>query len=168
MTLRLARTISGILVQRLRQELHVQRRLHQCLQAVPLARGAESRDQAGAGLLKMVRQDLARERRGRAADLAVHENQGEEHVVDVGFRVRGAGVGTGLPGRRGDACVNEGVEVCNCGLDVRLEEACVDLGEDVANRLAFVGEFDGEEGLELGDEVRDCDVSKVREVGEAE
>lgn len=54
------------------------------------------------------------------------------------------------------------------GSDVGLEEAGIDLGEDVAEGFAFVGEFEAEGGLEVGDEVRDRFCAEVGEVGEGE
>jgi hypothetical protein len=86
---------------------------------------------------------LVREAGGCSADFAVHEDKREEHVVDVGLRVGGT-AGSGRPGFGGDAGRDGGLQGVDNGFDVGLEEAGVDLGENVANGLAFVGEFYGE------------------------
>ena len=95
------------------------------------------------------------------------EHEGEEDVVDVRFRIRGAGFGR-RPVRRGYRGGDEGSETGGGGRDVRGEETGVDLGQDVADRFGFVGEFEGECGFEVRDEVGDCFRAEMGEVGEGE
>ena len=80
----------------------------------------------------------------------MHEDEVEEDVVDVWFCVLRPWDG-GDPVGAGDAVVDDFAHFLDCGLDVGLEEASVDLAEGVADCFAFVGELDGEVGFELRD-----------------
>ena len=142
MALDFTSAIRRVVVQSLRHELDVQGSLHELRQRVSLAL-LKRRDERQTALLQQVGQNLVRETGSCGADFAVHEDKREEHVVDVGLRVGGT-AGSGRPGFGGDAGRDGGLQGVDNGFDVGLEEAGVDLGENVANGLAFVGEFYGE------------------------
>lgn len=78
------------------------------------------------------------------------KDEREEHIVDVWLRVRWA-TGGGRPGFGGYACRYCRLEGVDDRFDVGLEEASVDLREDVADCFALVCEFDREGGFELRD-----------------
>lgn len=73
----------------------------------------------------------------------MNKDKREKHVVDVGLSVSGT-AGSGSPGFGGDAGCDGGLEGVYNGFDVGLEQARVDLGQNVADGLALVCEFDGE------------------------
>lgn len=85
------------------------------------------------------------------------EDEGEEDCEDV----RGgravcyalALFGRGRPGGAEDALFDGACDADGVGLVVGFEELLVELEEDVVDFCAFVGEGDGEEGFEEGDEL---------------
>ena len=77
-----------------------------------------------------------------------YENQ--KGLVDVGSDFGGA-VGGREPGWGGDALSDDVGEAVGDGAGVGLEDAFVDLGEDVIDGFGFFGEGDGEESFEVGD-----------------
>ena len=166
LALRLARRVGGVLAQRLGHELDVQGRLHQRRQGVARA-GAEGFQQGGGELLEEVRQDGYGERLGGGGDFGVDGHEEEEGFVDVRPHFGGAR-GGGDPGRGGDARADEGGERFTEGARVGLEEAGVDLGEDVVDGCGLFGELNGEVGFELGDELGDDGGAEGFEVAEGE
>lgn len=98
----------------------------------------------------MLGQDVVRDRDRGDADFALDRDEGEQHVVDVRARVLRA-ADAGDPGRVGHAGFDEGREAVHQGPGVGLEEAGVDLRDDVAYGFGFVGELDGKGGLEVGE-----------------
>ena len=83
------------------------------------------------------------------------EDESEEGFVDVGFCGGWAGVWLGGPVGKGEAGGDDAVEFLDGLLGVGLEEAGVDLAEDVADGFGFVRELDGEGVFELGVEAGD-------------
>lgn len=65
----------------------------------------------------------------------MHEDEGQEGVVDVGTGV--GGVGGGWPGGGEDAVVDDAGEGVGDRLEIGGEEARFELGEDVAEGLGL-------------------------------
>lgn len=77
------------------------------------------------------------------------EDEGEEGFVDVWPDFFGLLVRHGCPGGVRDTVAYYGLQSLHRGPGVRLEEAGIDLPEDVSDGFCFVGEFYREGILEL-------------------
>lgn len=117
-------------------------------------------------MLEQVGEDLEGERGGGGADLGVYEYDTEERFVDVGSDF--GGLGRRWPGGRGDAGADDGAESFDGGAGVGLEEAGIDLTENVADRFAFFGKLYREGVLKLGGQIRNNVCSKSVEIGQCQ
>ena len=136
------------MTQRLGDKLHVQGGLHESLEGIART-GAEGIHQLLRGLFEQEREDLGRERGRGGGYLGVDEDETEQRFVDVWFCGRGARFGLGDPVVAGEAGLDDFAQAFDWLLGVGLEEAGVNLAEDVFDGLGFVGEFDGEGVFEL-------------------
>lgn len=101
------------------------------------------------------------------SDFGVHQHQGQQHIIHIPPRIFRAGC-CRHPAWARDSITDDTAKPVDAGFDVRLEQAGVDLREHVADGFALAGQFDGEGGLEVRDEVRDYVGAQVGEVGEGE
>jgi hypothetical protein len=102
----------------------------------------------------------------------VHDDEVEKHGEDEGrgVAVCNAFAGRGLRGPRGaeDAVGDCGSNFCGVGFGVGEEELRVELREDVADAVGFVGKLHAEEGFEERKELRGNVGLESGHVGEGE
>ena len=143
--------------------LDVQRRLHEIGERVlgPLLEGRGERVEE---LLRGTLQDVRRERGRRRRHLRVHNHHIEQHAGRERRRVPRLARARGSPLGAGEAGLDGVVEAVGDGLGVDLEEALVDLLQDVSDRLGLVGELDGEVCFKERDQLGDSLSAEVGEV----
>lgn len=90
--------VGGVIRQRLGHEFDVEGRLHEGGEGVTCS-AAEGAEECCRNLLEVVGQDLVCEGCRRGCDFRVHEDQGEQDVVDVGLCVVGPDATARFPGR---------------------------------------------------------------------
>jgi len=159
------RLVRSIGAQGLRDVLDVQRRLHEVGERVlgPLLEGRGERVE---DLLQEVLQDVRRERARRRRHLRVHDHHVDQHAGRERRRVPGLARARGSPLGAGEAGLDGVVEAVGDGLGVDLEEARVNLLQDVLDRFGLVGELDGEVCFEERDQLGNdlsAEVGKVRD-----
>jgi len=98
----------------------------------------------------------------------VHDHHVEQHAGRERRRVPRLARSRGSPLGAGKAGLDGVVEAVSDGLGVDLEEARVDLLQQVSNRFGLVGELDGEVCFEERDQLGDDLSAEVGEVRDGE
>lgn len=124
--------------------------MHERGEGVSFLARAEAGEERGDDCVEKVADDRCEELGGGGGDFSVDVNEHKEGFVDVGAEFGGA-VGGGDPVGGGDAVVDQGGELLRRGVGVGFEQLGFDLGEDVADRFAFFGDFQGEGSFEVWD-----------------
>lgn len=141
LALELRRLVGGVVAERLGDELDVERGLHERLERVARAapKGVEEQH---ARLLEQEGEHLRSERRRRGGELGVDEDEDEQGLVDVRLGGRRARARRRGPVRLRQAGLRHVSQLLDGLLRVRLEEACVNLPEHVADRFRLVRQLD--------------------------